>query len=122
MDPEVTKSLLQAQQTGKDRYLKYVNEVLEQCVKPVTDVISNPKLYTFLNRPSADLKRGISKLSSSRASAAVVTQMLVSLQARPESDVQEFFKYENCRFPPTLSDRGNLRSGTKSVLDSILHL
>ena len=32
------------------------------------------------------------------------------------SDMQEFFKYENCRFPPALSDRGNLRSGTKSQI------
>ena len=58
MDPEVTKSLLQLPQPGKDLYLKYVNERLEQCIKPVSDVISNPKLHTFLNPHSADLRKG----------------------------------------------------------------
>ena len=106
MDSDVTESLLQAPQTGKDRYLKYVNEVLEQCTKPVSDVISNPKIYTFLNRPSADIKKGASKLASSKASAAVVTQIFMSPQARPESDMSEFFKHENSRYPLAISDRG----------------
>ena len=37
----------------------------------------------------------------------------MSLQARPEEDADAFFKYENQREPPSLSDRGKLRSGTK---------
>ena len=116
MDPEVTKSLLQFPQVGKDLYLKYVTERLEQCTKPISDVISKPKLYTFLNPPSANLKKGSAKLASCKASAAIVTQMFISLQARPESDMSDFFKYENSRFPPALSDNGKLRSGTKSKI------
>ena len=46
--------------------------------------------------------------------------MFLSLQARPEADIADFFKYENSQFPPSLSDKGKLRQGTKSVtLDCI---
>ena len=38
----------------------------------------------------------------------------MSLQARPNADIDTFFKLENKREPPSLSDRGRLRSGTKS--------
>jgi len=40
--------------------------------------------------------------------------MFMSLQARPNADADDFFKYENQREPPSLSNRGKLRSGTKS--------
>ena len=42
--------------------------------------------------------------------------MFVPLQAQPKSDMSEFFKYKNSRFLPAISDRGNLRSGTKSQI------
>ena len=46
--------------------------------------------------------------------------MFLSLQARPEADIADFFKYENSQFPPSLSDKGKLRQGTKSgILDCI---
>ena len=41
----------------------------------------------------------------------------MSLQARPEADIDAFFKHENQRESPSFSDRGKLRQGTKS--DSI---
>ena len=68
--------------------------------------------------PPVDLKRNAAKLASCKTSAAVITQMFLSLQTRPESDLSDFFRYENSRFPPAISDRGKLRSGTKSqILD-----
>jgi len=40
--------------------------------------------------------------------------MLMSLQARRNGDADDFFQIRNQREPPWLSDRGKLRSGTKS--------
>ena len=57
-----------------------------------------------------------SKLASFKASAAITNQMFISLQARPDADMSEFFKFENLRFPPSLSDHGKLRQGTKSQI------
>ena len=44
----------------------------------------------------------------------------MSLQARPGADIDAFFKHENQRGPPSLSDRGKLRQGTKSdIIDCL---
>ena len=40
--------------------------------------------------------------------------IFLSLQSRPDADILDFFRFENQREPPSLSDRGRLRSGTKS--------
>ena len=74
-------------------------------------------MYTFSNRPPEDPRKGADKLGSAKANAALVTKLFLSLQARPEADIDAFFKHENQREPPSLSDRGKLRQGTKS--DSI---
>ena len=114
MDPEISKSLKQLTSVGGELYSQYVKERIEDCSKPISDVISKPKLYTFLKPPSVTLSKGAAKLAYCKASAAIVTQMFVSLQARPDSDMLDFFKHENSRFPPSLSYKGKLRSGTKS--------
>ena len=42
--------------------------------------------------------------------------MFISLQARPESNIQDFFRHENAKEPPSLAFKGKLRSGTKSQI------
>ena len=42
--------------------------------------------------------------------------MFVSLQARPDSNMDDFFKHENAKEPPALAFKGKLRSGTKSQI------
>ena len=56
------------------------------------------------------------KTASYKSTAAVVTQMFISLQARPDSNMAEFFIHENAREPPALSDKGKLKTGTKSQI------
>ena len=49
-----------------------------------------------------------------KQNTTLITQLFLSLQSRPEADMVDFFKYENQREPPSLSDRGLLRAGNKS--------
>ena len=44
----------------------------------------------------------------------LITQLFLSLQSRPNADMTDFFRFENQRDPPSLADRGLLRSVTKS--------
>ncbi|KAL8579778.1 hypothetical protein ACOMHN_066426 [Nucella lapillus] len=46
--------------------------------------------------------------------------MFMSHLARPESDMAEFFKHENRREHPSLTQDGKLRTGTKSVVVTCL--
>ena len=119
IDPEIEECFKNLTTIGGKLHSEYVKERIEICSKPISDIISKPKVYTFTNPPPIKLKSN-SKLGSLKASFTMVTQMFVSLQARPDSDMSEFFMYENCKFPPSLSDNGKLRQGTKShILDCL---
>ncbi|KAL8588046.1 hypothetical protein ACOMHN_061212 [Nucella lapillus] len=77
-------------------------------------------IFTFANRPPSDLKKGASKPSSAKRDTALVVKMFMSLPARREEDIADFFRHENSREPPALSEGGKLRSGTKSeILDCL---
>ena len=41
-------------------------------------------------------------------------------QRNPDENIRDFISHENCREPPSLSDRGMLRFGNKSdILDCL---
>ena len=80
----------------------------------------NTTLYRFLNnvlifsnRPDPKT-RGVKESGVQRHNMTLVTQLFLSLQSRPNADMMDFFQYENQKQPPSLADRGSLRSGTKS--------
>ena len=51
----------------------------------------------------------------------LIIQLFLSLQSRPDADMQEFFKFENQQELPALSDRSTLRAGTKSDILKCIH-
>ena len=119
MDPEIANSFAKAEHTGRAMYSEFVRDRIENATKAISDVIPRAKLYTFSNQPPANLKAD-SRGSSSKANLSLVTKLFLALQACPESDLDYFFKHENQREPPSLSDDGRLNAGTKSALLSCL--
>ena len=115
MDPGVFGSLKQMPLIGKAMYDNFVQDHLEKCTTPLSDIIPNPHIYTFLQPPPVNLPK-LSNATSYKSTATVVTQMFISLQARPYSNMAEFFMHENAREPPALSYKGKLRTGTKSQI------
>ena len=101
-------------------FTEFVTDRIEEASKPLSDVIKTTNLYTFSNTPPADLKKGADKLGSAKANAAPVTKLFLSLKARPEAGIDAFFEHENQRKPPSLSDRGKLRQGTKTDIIACL--
>ena len=116
MDPEVANCLRDAQNIGQTMFREFVSERIEKATKPLSDVIPRVRLYTFSNRPPADLKKSITKLGSAKSNTVLITKLFLSLKARPDADIDEFFHHENQREPPALSFQGKLMSGTKSTL------
>ena len=116
MDPEVFGSLKQISLTGKAMYDNFVQDRLEKCTTPLSDIIPKTHIYTFLQPPQSTYQKLGNKTTSYKSTAVVVTQMFISLQARPDSNMTEFFMHENAREPPALSDKGKLRTGTKSQI------
>lgn len=47
-------------------------------------------MFTFTNRRSADLKKGVDKLGSAKSNAALVSKLIISLLAHSDADIDDF--------------------------------
>lgn len=112
MEHEVAVSLSQVQEVGKALHDEYVRTRLDHVTVPLSDTIRRNNVFTFSNRP--DPRKKGSKVGILKQNTMLITQLFLSLQSRPDEDMSEFFKFENQRDPPSLSDRSFLRAGTKS--------
>ena len=88
---------------------KHSTKELYQC----QNTILCNKILTFANRPDVSMK-GNKAGGLQKKNMTLVTQLFLSLQSRPDADMEEFFCFENQREPPSLADHGSLRSGNKS--------
>ena len=113
MDPEVFGSLKQMPLIGKAMYDNFVQDRMEKCTTPLSDIIPKPHMYTSVQPPPVNLPKLGNKTASHKSTTAVVTQMFISLQARADSNMAEFFMHEKS---PALSNKGKLRTGTISQI------
>ena len=109
MEPEVFGNLKQMPLIGKAMYDNFVEDLLEKCTTPFSDIIPKSHIYTFLQPYQVNLPKLGNKTASYKSTEAVVTQMFIFLQARPDPNMAEFFMHENAREPPALSDKVNLK-------------
>ena len=112
MENEVAMSLSKITELGKTLHSEYVDTRLTNATVPVSHTIKRNNSFTFSNRP--DTRKKGEKVGMLKQNTTLITQLFLSLQSRPEADMVDFFKYENQREPPSLSDRGLLRAGNKS--------
>ncbi|KAL8599464.1 hypothetical protein ACOMHN_029279 [Nucella lapillus] len=118
MKDEVVESFAQLQNLGNHLHAKFVTQTLEQSTLPITSTLKRQNVLTFANRPDSKKKGGTS--GSAQRNSSLITKLFLSLQSRPDADMEEFFIYKNQREPPSLSNQGSLRSGKKS--DILEHL
>ena len=113
VEEAVANSLSQIHEAGQNLHAVYVLERLEKVSVPISDIINRNNMLTFANRPDSK-KKGKKDSGLQRQNMTLITQLFLSLQSRPDADVADFFRFENQKEPPSLADRGSLRSGTKS--------
>ena len=109
MEDEVVASLAHLHNLGKDIHSKFVTQTLEQDTLQITNTLKRQNVLTFANRPVSNKKGSIS--GSAQRNCSLITQLFLSLQSRPDADMEEFLRYENQREPPSLSNQGSLGSG-----------
>ena len=115
VDPAVTTTLNEIEEIGRQQYEVYVTERLSNRTKAITEPIKRNSLPLF-SRPSARQKsKSQQQLSSLKNDCSLFSRLYIASQMR-EGDLDEFFAHENQANPPSLSNMGNLRGGTKSVL------
>ena len=56
-------------------FAEFVYERMEKATKPLFGIFPRINMYTFNNRPPADLKKGSGKLRFAKANATLITKL-----------------------------------------------
>ena len=91
----------------------HVRERLEKCEVSLTDSIKRVALQTFAKRTDTKSKDN-DKVNALKKGVPLVSHLFHICSPRQYFDLDKLFKYENQREPPSLSDKGKLRSVKKS--------
>lgn len=113
--PAVVNSVRRIEALGSEQYEMFKKERLIECTVPITDTLSKNKLPLFRSPPPKMQSKHKFQLASLKSDCSLFSRLYISCQTR-EGDLDNFFSHENQPVPPSLSQGGALRQGTKSDL------
>ena len=120
--PDVLRSLQIIEKCGQDQYQAFVDERLKKRSKSVFDPIKRNNLHLFHKKSSNTLSKSKIQAASMKSDCSLFARLYIACQVR-EGNLDTFFKHENGPFPPSLSNNGQLRQGTKSdIVDCLENL
>jgi hypothetical protein len=111
----VSNTVKSAETIGLEQFNKFVSERLHGSVS-INEPLQRNKLPLFNFKPCSPLSTSRSlKVSQLKTDCELFSRLYVACQSR-DGDLEEFFKHENHPYPPSLSNHGALRLGSKSDL------
>lgn len=114
-DDTVSSSVRISHNLGSKQLETFFRERLQGTVS-IHDPIHKNKLPLFTFKSAAKNKSASRlKVAELKMDCQLFSHLYIACQSR-ESDLNEFFRHENQACPPSLSQRGSLRFGTKSDL------
>lgn len=116
--PHAVEAVQNAKKIGEEQFKAFTNDCLLERKKPIDDTIHRNKLRVF-GTSTSRVTKGKQQLSSLKNDMELFSRLYIGCQTR-EGNLDEFFRHENQACPPSLSDGGSLRIGTKSDLLSCL--
>ena len=116
----VSDTIRNAKEIGESQFKKFVEERLHKSVDSggvsVLAPLTKNKLPLFLFKSAVKKQSASSvKLTELKTDCALFSRLYIACQTR-DGDLEQFFKHENQAYPPSLSQGGNLRIGSKSDL------
>ena len=108
-------SVQNVQKVGKEALESFVQERLIERKKPLTDVLCRKKLPLFSSSSAKAHPKDKQKVASLKNDVQLFSRLYIACQTR-EGNLDDFFSHENQASPPSLSQAGKLRAGTKSDL------
>ena len=115
MDDTVVKTVKEVITIGQSQYNAFVKERFQERTKPVTEAIKKNKLPLFREQPQKGTTKDKQKVAALKNDCALFSRLYIACQSR-DGNLEEFFKYENQPFPPSLAQGGKIREGQKSDL------
>ena len=113
MEQDSIASVKNAYMLGREQYALFVRERFEEQLKTISNPLKKNKLPLFSKKKN--LTKVDHQVAALKEDRSLFGHLYIASQNR-DGDLQNFFKHENQPWPPSLSQYGELRSGTKSDL------
>ena len=113
MSEAAATSVRIAYDTGKKQYDDFVQTRLRTCEVSIHTSIPKNKLPLFRAKNAVSTSKERLKMVSLKQDCKLFASLYVACQAR-DGDLREFFRHENHANPPSISEYGKLRQGTKA--------
>ena len=113
VDSAVADIVRYIERLGFDQYNTYVCERLVDQTAPISDNIKHNNLYLFSQPPVKGKSQKQLQPQSLKQNCSLFSWLYITSQIR-NGNLDEFFKYDNKPYPPSLSQLGVLRIETKS--------
>ena len=97
---------------GEKQYNSFVNERFVERSKPVTQPLKKNSLPTFTSTNKKTVSKDKTKVEVLKDDCASFLRLYIACPIR-DGNVEDFFKYENQPWPPSLSQLSQLRGGQK---------
>lgn len=116
MNKEVIQTVYTVEAKGQAQYCEFVDERLAATPnKPLSVIVSKNKLPLFSVASAKQKSKTKEQITTLKTNCTLFARLYIACQAR-QGDLDSFFQHENQKCPPSLSDMGQLRQGTKSDL------
>ena len=114
--PDVVQTVQTVEATGQSQCKTFCQQRLVECIVPVTAPITRNKNRLFTQSSARKTKpTQVSKLAAVRNDCSLFSRLYIACQTR-SGDLDTFFSHENQPYPPSLSNNGSMRFGSKSDL------
>ena len=119
IDESVVNTFHTVEAVGKEKYAAYYESVVKDHTCSIQEPIKKNSLPIFRCPIPKTKSKKAGQISMLKHDVELFSRLYIVTQNR-DGDLSKFFQYENHPYPPSLSNRGNLRLGKKSELLNIL--
>eukprot|EP00732_Lithocolla_globosa_P000317 Lithocolla_globosa_v1_NODE_87_length_6640_cov_111.536826.p5 type:complete len:204 gc:universal NODE_87_length_6640_cov_111.536826:2532-1921(-) len=109
---EVENSYRTLESIGKKQHMEYLQKVVIDRTQTVQTPIKRNNLRLFDSPTKKKRSKKILQIQSLKQDVSLFSKLFIVNQIR-EGNLDDFFQYDNASCPPSLSENGKLRFGTK---------
>lgn len=122
-DENSCSSIKNCKSIGLKKYSSFVKERFVDKTVDVMATITSNSLPLFRDIGKKKKSKSSAKIKLLKSDCELFSKLFIAAQNRSGGDLNEFFKHKNQAFPPSISENGSIRLGTKSdILKSLENL
>ena len=115
MDDAVVLTVNNARTKGEEQFTLFQKERLVERSRPVSDPLKKNNLSTFTMATKKNVSKNKAQVNVLKEDCSLFSRLYIACQVR-DGNLEEFFRYENQPWPPSLAKLGQLRDGQKADL------